>query len=229
MANRKNLYVEDAIRIAPKFLLTLGLRHELELKTRFPRDYNNIAPRAGFAWNPDAKTVVRGGFGIFHARIEGQISYINDLLGEKQQTYQVFVPLTGLPGIRSRLTDQPVTSAEIYQTLQARGVLGQRGIRQDDLLIHGIDPGPGYPFRVGFRLAPDAVNPYSQQGSFEIQRQIGGYVLSAGYNYNRGIHLVRPLDANVFNAGTDGAGRPVAGFRNPLILQDNVYGTWGRL
>ena len=102
--NRTNFYVEDAVRITPKFLLTLGLRHELEFKTRFPRDNNNLAPRAGFAWNPNPKTVVRGGYGIFYARIEGQISYINDLLGEKQQIHQVFIPLTGAPGIRSALT-----------------------------------------------------------------------------------------------------------------------------
>ena len=226
--NRTNFYVEDAIRITPKFLLTLGLRHELEFKTRFPRDNNNLAPRAGFAWNPNPKTVVRGGYGFFYARIEGQISYINDLLGEKQQIFQVFVPLTGLPGIRSTLTGQPVTSAEIYQTLQARGILGQREIRREDLLVHGIDAGPGYPLRVGFRLAEDTVNPYSQQGSFEIERQVGGYTLSAAYNHNRGLHIIRPLDVNVFQAGTDDAGRPVVGFRNPLILQDNVYGSWGR-
>ena len=226
--NRTNFYVEDSIRITPKFLLTLGLRHELEFKTRFPRDNNNLAPRAGFAWSPDPKTVVRGGFGLFYARIEGQISYINDLLGEKQQIFQVFVPLTGLEGIRSPLTGGPVTSAEIFQTLQARGVLGQREIRREDLLAHGIDAGPGYPLRVGFRLAEDAVNPYSQQGSFEIQRQVGAYTLSAGYTYNRGLHIIRPLDLNVLQAGTNEAGRPIVGFRNPLILQDNVYGSWGR-
>ena len=226
--NRANYYFEDAIRINPNFLLTVGLRHELEFKTRFPRDNNNLAPRAGFAWSPDPKTVVRGGYGFFYARIEGQISYINDLLGEKQQIFQVFIPLTGLPGIRSTLTGQPVTSAEIYQTLRAGRIIGQREIRREDLLVHGIDAGPGYPFRVGFRLAPDTVNPYSQQGSFEIQRQFGGYALSVGYNYNRGLHIMRPLDVNVFRAGTNEDGRPVVGFRNPLILQDNVYGSWGR-
>ena len=109
-------------------LLTLGLRYELELKTNFPRDYNNFAPRAGFAWSPDPKTVARGGFGIYYSRIDGHIGYINDLLGETQQINQVFIPLTGIGGLQSPLTGQPLTSAEIYQTLQARGVLGQRAI-----------------------------------------------------------------------------------------------------
>ena len=75
----------------------------------------------------------------------------------------------------------------------------------------------------------DTVNPYSQQGSFEIQREVAGYALSAAYNYNRGVHLIRPLDLNIYEAGADPTtGRPVPGFRNPLILQDNAYGSWGR-
>ena len=153
--------------------------------------------------------------------------YVNDLLGEKQQIYQVFVPLTGLPGINSALTGQPLTSAEIYQTALARGILGRQPITPEDLKIHGIDPGPGLPLRVQFRVARDTVNPYSQQGSFEIQREVSGYALSAGYNFNRGLHLIRPLDVNAYRAGTNDQGRPIVGFHNPLLLQDNVYGSWG--
>ena len=228
-ANRMNFFVENSIRVLPNLLLTLGLRYELELKTNFPRDYNNFAPRAGFAWSPDPKTVARGGFGIYYSRIDGHIGYINDLLGETQQINQVFIPLTGIGGLQSPLTGQPLTSAEIYRTLQARGVLGQRAILPEDLAPHGIVPGPGYPLRVGFRVVDDIVNPYSLQGSFEIQREVGDYALSVAYNYNRGVHLIRPLDLNIYKASTNPAtGRPVPGFRNPLILQDNAYGSWGR-
>ena len=34
-------------------------------------DYNNFAPRVGFAWQPSSKTVVRGGYGMFYERIGG--------------------------------------------------------------------------------------------------------------------------------------------------------------
>jgi hypothetical protein len=33
-----------------------------------PVDGNNIAPRIGFAWNPNKDLVVRGGYGIFYGR-----------------------------------------------------------------------------------------------------------------------------------------------------------------
>ena len=184
--NRTNLFFEDSIRVTTNLLLSLGLRHEFELKTLFPRDYNNIGPRIGFAWSPNPKTVVRGGYGFYYSRIDGQIAYINELLGDNEQIYQLFIPLTGFPNILSGLTGQPLTSAEIYQTLRGRGVIGQRPIVPDDLRVHGIQPSRGYPLRIGFRVVDDFVNPYSQQGSFELQREVGGYALSAGYNYNRG-------------------------------------------
>ena len=149
-------------------------------------------------------------------------------LAKNSRSIRCFIPLSGAPGVQSALTGEPLTSAEIYQTLQARGILGQRSITPADLAIHGIDPGPGYPLRVGFRLAEDTVNPYSQQGSFEIQREIGSFSLSAGYNYNRGLKIIRPLDLNIYQAGTREDGRPIVGFHDPLILQDNVYGSWGR-
>ena len=227
-ANRTNFFAEDSIRITPSLRLTLGLRYEMELKTRFPRDYNNIAPRAGFAWSPNPRTVVRGGYGIYFARIDGQIAFVNDLLGDRAQIAQVFVPLTGAPGLTSPLTNGPLTSAEIWGSLRERGILGQRGVTLDDLAIHGINPGPEYPLKVGFRVAKDTVNPYAQQASFEIQRQIGGYAMSAAYNFNRGGHLIRPLDPNPFQAGTQENGLPIVGFHDPLILQDNVYGSWSR-
>ena len=222
-----DFYAEASWRLRSDFLLTLGARQEFERKTRFPTDKNNIGPRMGFAWSPDDRTVVRGGYGIYYSKIEGHITYINDLLGERGQIFQIFMPLSGLPGINSTLSGQPLTSAEIYQTALQRGILGTRTIMPQDLAIHGIDPGPGLPLRVQFRVSPDTVNPYSQQGSFEIQRELAGYTFSVGYNMNLGVHLIRPLDVNIFQAGTDATtGRPIAGFHNPNLLQDNIYGSW---
>jgi hypothetical protein len=89
-------YFMDDFRLTPKLTLNLGLRYDLftppvEQENRLANfdfatgqfvspqmpgvsasgdvktDYNNFAPRIGFAWTPwNDKTVVRGGFGIFY-------------------------------------------------------------------------------------------------------------------------------------------------------------------
>ena len=89
-------YLMDDFRATPKLTLNLGLRYDLftppvEQENRLANfdfstgqfvspqmpdvsasgnvktDYNNFAPRIGFAWTPwNDKTVLRGGFGIFY-------------------------------------------------------------------------------------------------------------------------------------------------------------------
>ena len=81
-------FAQDTWRLARNLTLNYGLRYDLEITPLFapatavnaaaekslgiiegiPRDYKNVAPRIGLAWDPrgDSKTVVRAGYGLFY-------------------------------------------------------------------------------------------------------------------------------------------------------------------
>jgi len=78
------LFLQDDFRPLRRLSLSLGLRYDFELlpaaqmpnsqlpATRsFPSDMNNFGPRFGFAWSltSDGKTALRGGYGLYYARI----------------------------------------------------------------------------------------------------------------------------------------------------------------
>jgi len=80
-------FLQDDWRVVPKLTLNLGVRYDYQsiaqppiqnpnvpllaagFDTSFrPSDKNNIAPRLGFSYAFDEKTVLRGGYGMFYAR-----------------------------------------------------------------------------------------------------------------------------------------------------------------
>jgi hypothetical protein len=82
-ATEYNFYLQDDWRIHRRLTLNLGLRYEfnsvprevnglIEDRYRFSPDYNNLAPRFGFAWQADRanKTIVRGGYGLYYNVLE---------------------------------------------------------------------------------------------------------------------------------------------------------------
>ena len=60
-----SLFAQDDWRILSKLMMNVGLRYDYDSKFK---DSNNFAPRLGFNWSPDAKTVVRANFGIYYDR-----------------------------------------------------------------------------------------------------------------------------------------------------------------
>jgi outer membrane receptor protein involved in Fe transport len=84
-----SLFAEDEWHVRSSLTLNLGLRYDRQTiaqpsiknpdaqlaaagldTSRIHQDGNNIGPRLGFAWTPggDARTVIRGGYGIFYGR-----------------------------------------------------------------------------------------------------------------------------------------------------------------
>jgi len=235
-SHRTSFYGQDTWKIRPNFTFNFGVRYYLENNVDpIPLDKNNIQPRLGFAWDPwsDGKTAIRGGYGIYVGQVDNQIvNVVNELnaTGNPSNINIVLATATsnalGLP-----------TSIQIYQTLLAQGVIGTRTITAADLVQFGVVPGPGRPLEVRFRVGPNFENPYTQQASMAIQRDLGaGYGVEVSYLYSRGAHIPRNHDINGFKqsgpvsalSGTRTFIRfPAAGqttdFINPLRLQDNNY------
>ena len=87
-----DFFAEDAWKISPKLLLSLGARYDVQLvpgpdmpntanavafnaTSQINPDLHMIQPRIGFAWNPYPGTVVRGGYGIFYGQISNSSYY----------------------------------------------------------------------------------------------------------------------------------------------------------
>ena len=140
-------------------------------------DWNNFAPRFGFAWAPfkDGKTSLRGSWGMFYDRVVGTAS--NDPDGTTPgfaQAINVFPNQAANSDVRASdrlaLPAPPATPTLTPVANRAFGAINQ------------FDP--------NFR------QPYVMQLNFTVQREIArNTVLEAGYVSNRGVKQL--LDQNV--------------------------------
>ena len=90
------VFVSDDWRVRPTFTLSLGLRYENQTNIDNMADF---APRIGFAWaigggkNKVAKTVIRGGAGMFYDRVSSGVALAElRFNGTTQQQYFVANP-----------------------------------------------------------------------------------------------------------------------------------------
>jgi outer membrane receptor protein involved in Fe transport len=242
---RTAFYGQDTWKVRPNFTFNYGLRYYIEKNEMFEpaeTDYNNVQPRIGFSWDPfsNARTVIRGGYGIFVGQIDTQIvNVVNELSGRDDPSVINIVLATATSGALGL-----PSSFAVYQTLLARGVLGNRVITAADLAQFGVVPRPGAPLEVRFRAEPNFENPYSHQASLAIQQDLGaGFAVEVSYLFSRTLHITRNRDINPFKrTGPVNPLNPQGGptfirfptaaqaatgltsdFINPLRLQDNVY------
>ncbi|HXG66755.1 MAG TPA: hypothetical protein VNO70_16760, partial [Blastocatellia bacterium] len=242
-AYRNSLYAQDTWKVRPNFTFNYGARYFLEVKQFFEPsnlDKDNIQPRLGFSWDPwnDGKTVIRGGYGIFTGQVDNQIvNVINELAGRGDPS-EINIVLTTANAALSSALGLP-TSIAVFQALRAQGIIGRRTITAADIIPLGLVPRAGGPLEVRFRLEPNYENPYTQQASLAIQRDLGaGFNVEVSYLFSRGAHLTRNRDINPFKQ--TGPPSPITGqptfnrfpnpalgltsdFRDPRRAQDNVY------
>ncbi|NBO65120.1 MAG: TonB-dependent receptor, partial [Acidobacteria bacterium] len=96
-------FVQDDWRIKPSLTLSAGLRYELNTGLReaanripaeylLPTDWNNLAPRLGFAWQLGSRTVLRGGYGVYFNALETVFLGLTRFNPPLIQTYTVGNP-----------------------------------------------------------------------------------------------------------------------------------------
>jgi hypothetical protein len=196
-------YAQDEWTVNRRLTLNAGVRYDLQFLKTIATDTHNVSPRAGFAWTPFAarKTVIRGGFGLFYDRL----------------------PLRALANalLSANNTTDPAELSQITVSLSP----GQAGAPLFPNILNGLTLPPGVLFNFT-TMDRHIQNPYSEQGSFEIEHQLGsGSTIEAGYQHLRGLHLVLSVNQNVpgcIASGNNNGCRP-----NPAYGNDNQYSSLG--
>ncbi len=147
-------------------------------------NYHGFQPRVGFAWSPRNNWAVRGAYGIFDqvwagANYSAGIGQGWDTTGSEISS-NLYTPIFSMsPPTGTLLADYPTLTQgpglPIYPTAKTRtaSLLNGTGISY-------------YPY--------SAPIPYIQQAHLDIQHQVHGVLVDAGYVWTRGIHL--PLFAD---------------------------------
>jgi outer membrane receptor protein involved in Fe transport len=189
-------YVQDSVHVTNNLTVDAGLRYDRQTLTDAKR---NLAPRVGFGWHPggDARTAVRGGYGMYYTQIQSNLiaSYlVNGLDGLTTYTAtpgQLGFP-TCLTGACLPLSFDPRTLPA--SQLPARDITiqaGQRAFYQSQFAAYGLDFGklPNYP--------DELVNPRSQVMSLGLEREvIPGLFIGADVVHQHWTDLVRTVDLN---------------------------------
>ena len=203
-------YLQDDWRFHPNLTLTLGLRYEISSQavnvlhditvaresnpaTAFwsaslplsrrtlpsiPIATKNFAPIVGFSYSPQGRlfgnnvTVIRGGF---------RIAY-------DPEFYNLF---TNVAGGAPFINLGQITNCT--NCLPASATAGDVRTADSPLIPLGGDPGA----RKQTVVAPNLHNPYSEQWTFGVQRQVGAHVVSEiRYVGNHGVGLFQDVDTN---------------------------------
>jgi hypothetical protein len=232
-------FVQDSWRVTRNLTINYGLRYDpdstplfapatavnaaaenaLGVQEGIPRQYKDIAPRFGLAWDPwgNGKTVVRAGFGLFYDHPLLAIAF-DSVTADGGRSVQLLAA-GGAPsacGLVTPVCPTGNTPLNLNGSSIFQGVLNALPSMFYEPNQQRFNPtAPGSLFAnqnyltAGFPLAilpftlPVVNNfrdGYAEQANLTVERVLGGtWKLSAGYQWSRGVHLYRPIDINSTN------------------------------
>ena len=216
-------YLEDQWRATDRLTITAGLRYEyshLPQPTVCNQDYpntchisstpDNLAPRIGLAYRLNDKTVLQGGYGVFHARFQG--GTLDNLFTVGNGLYQTSVSLAATQAAQ-------LAAGPVFPNMLASAPAG--GTTSAAALQY---------------MQPGIKTPYAEQGNFGIQRQVAREIaLNVSYMWSRGVQLpgVRDMNLPVLGSQTytytidDANGNAVGSYTTPVYTgtrPDKRYG-----
>jgi hypothetical protein len=219
---RYALWIGDTWTVNPKLTLNLGVRYDVSpgdftapgvdetdvvidngLYTTNAgyrnnlHDYNNVAPRVGFAWNVtgSGNLVIRGGSGLFYGQIGGNPSWDQQMWNGQQVIFNSYQN-DRLPGF----FDDPT-----------------RGVSEDDILSGRV---PLAPQSLSV-IAHDVQTPYSWQTILGFQKRLSDVMgFDADLVYKKGYHFETQNDPNLFYDPATGLSKNPLNFGRPR----NDYG-----
>ena len=233
-------FAQDSWRVTSRLTLNYGLRYDPDITPLFapattinanaeqalhvqegiPRQYKDIAPRFGLAWDPwgNGKTVVRAGFGLFYDHPLLAIAF-DSVTADGGRSVQLLAA-GGNPSACGLVTavcggglDTPLNlnASSIFQgVLNALPSMYYEPNQQrfnptasGSLFANQNYLTAGFPLAILPFTLPVVDNfrdGYAEQANLTVERVLGGsWKLSAGYQWSRGVHLYRPIDINSTN------------------------------
>jgi hypothetical protein len=194
--NNHGFYVQDSFRWTPRLTLNFGLRWDYfgvvgekshlfyrfdptgdgalnPVSQLYDKDFNNFAPRFGFAYDVTGKgrTVIRGGWGLFYDAFAQDI-----FLGH------IPYNCAFCPG--------PAYTGELPAAIGSAGLSGN-AIATDQPVFSGFSALGDF-----FGTARHIRTPYTQNFNLNVQQQLGKAVIQVGYVGARGTKLFRFRDIN---------------------------------
>lgn len=212
-------FFQDDWKVKPNLTLNLGLRYEIFTPLRekrgritnlaFPTgrldmskisllssltntDYNNLAPRFGFAWSPGfiSKLVVRGGFGVAYNRIP------EVLFGNTAGNPPFFARNNICCGTAASDFGTPFVGGRILFALGATN--SPFSFPRNPVLAQGLDPVTGGVLNNTVEIwgaEPNMPNAYVYSYSLDTEYQISAHFIGAlTYQGSSGHKLIRIAD-----------------------------------
>jgi len=204
-------FAQDSIHIRPDLTLDLGLRYDRQTLTTATK---NFQPRIGFAWHPDSRTSIRGGYAMYYTQIRTNALagyLVNGLDG--LTTYTATSGQTGFPTcLMGPCLPVPLDPKTLPPSqLPARDITiraGQRAFYTAQFAKYGLNFNllPNYP--------EEFDNPRSQVLTIGAEREIvKGFFAGADYVHQHLSGIDRTIDLNApspFDRTAPGQVRSVA-------------------